>query len=241
MPPLTETLYIVVSNLSDTMKFFTTLALLIICLFIYGQDSTIEKSKKIDLFGYVGGHNIFTPNLHSRLEKISYEKSAQGFLSFGLGFKYGQQQTIAGIDLSVYMHGRESKSKSNAFQLQAFLNHKIVDNSNLSVAPGVDVGLQSIRIDYKRIDPSSNFDTLFLSSGNYVKLKNLAPVAGISTIFHFRELDHTRRFLLRPFARIRIGYKYGLSSSKWKADNNNIINSPTDRLSSFYIQSLIGF
>ena len=223
------------------MKFYKTLTLLLISYITYGQDTAVQKTSKLNLVGYVGIHNILTPNLHSKLANIGYEKPAQSFYGFGVGLKYGGQKTFAGIDLSIHMLGSEARNIANAFLLQAFLHHKIVDNGNLYIAPGIDVGLQTIRIDFKRNNPANNFDTLFLSSGNYVRLRNLAPVGGISAIIHFKKLDNKRSFILRGLAHIRVGYKYGLTGRQWRADGKTIDNSPTDRLNSYYLQLVAGF
>ncbi len=197
------------------MKFITTFILLTFSLFIYGQDTTKPQTKKkLSLSGYFGGHYIQTPELEAKLKSIGFEKSTSGFFSFGLGLKYGQQRALGGIDISVYMIGSTLNTSSTAFQFQGFFNYKVVDNDKLSIAPGIDIGLQKIKTDFKRTNPSNNFDTLFLSSGNYVKLTNLTPVAGISTIFHFKKLDKSRNIFLRPFAHTRIGYKYGVKSNR---------------------------
>jgi hypothetical protein len=224
------------------MKFIATFILLTFSFFTYGQDTTkAQTKKKLRITGYFGGHYVQIPELEAKLKSIGYEKPSSRFFSFGLGLKYGNQRAFGGIDISVYMLGSSLNTSSTAFQFQGFFNYKVVDNDKISFAPGLDMGLKRIKIDFKRTNPSNNFDTLFLSSGNYVKLTNLAPVAGISTIFHFKKLDKSKNIFLRPFAHTRIGYKYGLQSNQWKADGNSIINSPSDRLSSFYIQWLGGF
>jgi hypothetical protein len=224
------------------MKFITSLILLTFSLFVYGQDTTkTQPKKKLSLTGYFGGHFVQIPKLEAKLKSIGYEKPTSGFFSFGLGLKYGQQRAFGGIDISLYMIGSTLNTSSTAFQFQGFFNYNIVDNDKLSIAPGLDIGLQQVKTDFKRANPSNNFDTLFLSSGNYVKLTNLTPVAGISTIFHFKRLDKSKNIFLRSFAHTRIGYKYGIQSNPWKADGNSILNSPSDRLSSFYVQLLWGF
>ena len=224
------------------MKIITTLILLTFSLFSFGQDTTkTQTKKKLSFTGYFGGHYIQIPELERKLKSIGYEKPSSGFFSFGLGLKYGRNRAFGGIDISVYMLGSSLNTSSTAFQLQGFFNYKAVDNEKISIAPGLDIGLQSIKTDFKRTNSSNNFDTLFLSSGNYVKLTNLTPVIGFSTIFHFKKLDKSKNFFLRPFAHTRIGYKYGLQSNPWKADGNAVVNSPSDRLSSIYIQWLGGF
>jgi hypothetical protein len=224
------------------MKFITTLILVTFSLFTSGQDtSKTQTKKKLSFTGYLGGHYVQMPELETKLKGIGYEKPTSVFFSFGSGLKYGRQRAFGGIDLSVFMLGSSLNTSSTAFQLQGFFNYKVVDNYKISIAPGVDMGLQKIKTDFERTNPSNNFDTLFLSSGNYVKLTNLTPVAGISAIFHFKKLDKSRNIFLRPLAHTRIGYKQGLQSRQWKADGNSVINSPSDRLSSFYIQWLMGF
>ena len=121
-------------NSFDTMKLYTSLILLKVSSFTYGQDTTVKKIHKVNSIVYAGIHNVLTPNLRSRLASIGVEKSAQSFYSFGLGLKYGQQKTFGGIDVSIHMLGSEAGNSSSAFLLQAFLNHKIITNSSLYVA-----------------------------------------------------------------------------------------------------------
>jgi hypothetical protein len=224
-----------------TVKITLIFILISSTLYCHSQDSIRSRPKKFNWIGYVGVHNIQTPELRSRLQTIGYLKPAATHFCFGLGLKYGKQRPFGGVDLSIFMLGHGQQSESKAFLVQGFFNYKIIDNKNFYMAPGVDIGLQKMKIDFRRIGPSPNFDSLFLFSGNTVKLKNQAPVAGFSTIFHFRKLDAAKSFFLKALAQVRMGYKFGFQKNNWDQDFVTILNAPTDRLNSFYIELLAGF
>jgi hypothetical protein len=130
---------------------------------------------------------------------------------------------------------------SSAFQLQAFLNYKLIHTNDYFIAPGIDFGLQQVKINFKNNNSPGSFDSLFLTSGNYIRLTNLTPVAGVSIISHFKKIEQAKFKVFRLFANTRIGYKYGVKNNTWKADGNAAVNAPADRLNGYYVQMLFDF
>jgi hypothetical protein len=224
------------------MKLISTIIFSLFSLSIFAQDTTQTKNKnELSFTFYFGRQSIQFPNLRNKLESLGYEKPSSDVINLGYGLKFEQPRLFGGIDISLLTGGNSFYSFPKNFLLQGYFNFQVFDNGTIAIAPGIDLGLQKIQLDLKRTNASNNFDTLFLSGGNYVKLTNLTPVGGISTIIHFKNLDKSKNIFLRLLAHIRLGYKYGLQSNQWKADDNSIINSPSDRLSSFYVQLLFGF
>jgi hypothetical protein len=222
------------------MKFIISIFLLAFSLLTYGQETT-NTERRTKFYLIFGESFILTPEFDNRLRSLGYQKPPLHFVNWGLGLKIGRKRLFGGFDGSVYFVDNQFNYFSNGFQFQGYVNYKIIDGGKISLSPGMDLGIQGVRAVVKTKTPANNFETLFLSSGNYVSLTNTTPVAGFSTIIHFKKYEESKNLFLQFISQIRIGYKFGLQNNPWRAHRSPVLNAPSERIGNLYFEMLVGF
>jgi len=222
------------------MKFAITLFILFISLAVNAQDSvtTTKKKKFIKASVSAGVRFITMPGLFTKLKNLGYKTSQAPYFEIGVGWEYESKKLIGGFDLMNFMLSYSDDYSSTAMQIQGYLNYKIIDNKKLMIAPGLHIGYQKVNMALKLQRQSNIFDSVVIASGNSANIYNAVFYTGASAIFLFKENGKKKRLLFPLPYCIRIGYNYGLQNSAWKSNGNELINSPSDRASSFYIQAL---
>jgi hypothetical protein len=121
--------------------------------------------------------------------------------------------------------------------LQTSFHYRVLDGEKAAIAPGIGIGLQWLKLNLERKKAAENFDDLILASGNISRLEHLVPVADFSLWFRFKKAERSAKAFAKAFSNFKIGYKQGLRANAWKMRAGELIDAPSDRVSSFYLQS----
>ena len=222
------------------MKIIYTIILSLSFAILNGQDTLkVEANKRVN-FSFSFGLKYFQMvHLNSKLSQLGYQKVVPLLFSLGIGKNYRKNKINAGLDLQFCSD--LGSFKTTSIFIEGYFNYIIFENAKISIAPGVDFGYQIINSQSKRINASNNFDSLFLSTGNYVHIENSSTTAGLSILTCIKRIAKKGRKLRDPNYYLRFGYKQAFKNDYWKADSNSLLNAPQDRLNSFYFELITFF
>ncbi len=220
------------------MKLFISAYLLCSPLIFYGQDSAFSNNR-LPIVIYTGVHTIFTPGLDARLKGIGFNKPLSVFLSLGLGMNYETGNDNYGVDFKLGLLNYPSSTFSYSSYYGLYYHKKIVDNDKIMIAPGLNLGYQSMNMNCEKPNSAGSLYELFHASGNYVRLNNRSVTSGIATTIYLKQFSRSKNVFYRCISRMKAGYNFGLTANAWTADGNDIPDAPEDRLSNFYFQLIL--
>lgn len=210
------------------------LLLIVFPLLSLCQDVPLRKKAPLEFTIYGGGQVLDITNINGRLSSLNLSKESPFLIIGGFGMSY----RISNIILGYTIEGGASASSDHhitSANANAYISTNAIRVKNLILSPQTGIGGQVVTIKLAKQGTATSFDQYLTTASNQTEITNTTVVLDLGLTLKYADPDTKRIY---PF--FRVGYRYGLEEKPWTVVNASSVKGPSDRLSNFYFQLLLG-
>ena len=153
-------------------------------------------------------------------------------VALGIGYRLGKV-VVGGNVSSMYGIGRDSEF--TATTPTAYVATNVAYIGRWIITPSLGFGPQFTTAVISKNDVTDDFDDYLTTRSNQTRLRHTVPVVDLGITFKTYDL-----FTATYRPKFKVGYQTGVNRQSWKVGNTELMNPPSDRTGTAYLQISMG-